>query len=94
MGRLAVNDAQTRLICRPYTDWVKRYCVRLLRTKGIDLKHAVLVSLRHLVRIHRRLSLATLMPRLDNVEAEGELAGEVGTLREEIQIYMYGHTND
>src|SRR6476620_739240 len=77
----------------PDADWVEQRCVQFLRTEGIDLKYAGLVSLSHLVRIHRSLNLATILPLLDDIEADAELAGDVGTLREEIEIYMHGRRN-
>jgi hypothetical protein len=72
----------------PDREWVESKCVEFLTTPSFHLNYAAIVSLSHLVRIHRRLDLKAIQPLLEQAESRGDLAGDVQVLRDEIEIYM------
>lgn len=76
----------------PDHEWVQSKCIDFLRTPSFNRRYAALVSLGHLVRLHGRLDTDTILPLLNDVEADPGLAYDVELLRHDIKVHMHRGT--
>ena len=77
---LALHDKDWR--------WVQNLCLSLLDDPNPDIRASALLGLGHVARLHRRLDLERVLPRVRASSGDSRLAPRVLELLEDIEIYV------
>jgi len=65
--RLAFHDPDWR--------WVLDKCLYFLKDEDLDVRKVAVTCLGHLARIHRRKEMSSLLPLLESIKNDDQLAG-------------------
>jgi hypothetical protein len=68
--------------------WVQEKCLYYIETGDNDLKNASILSLAHLARIHRKLDIDLVIPKLQSLRGNPLLQGRVEDALDDIEIFI------
>lgn len=68
--------------------WIQDKCIELSKSPDIDVAGLAITCLGHLARIHRTIELDKVLPVLNELRANRELAGRVDDALDDVEMYM------
>jgi hypothetical protein len=72
----------------PDWQWVQEECLRLTNHENWSIRAVAATCLGHLARVHRRLDLNRVLPRLEELKAEASTAGYAADAMSDIEMYI------
>jgi len=86
------NDMTIALLSASLFDddptWSEKMCVKYLCHRTLDVKLAALMGLGHIARIHDKLDLQVVLPKLAGMEKDSTLAGRVSDTLDDIRMFV------
>lgn len=70
-------------------EWTQNKCIEFLAGSDTAMRHAALLALLHLARIHGRLDLERVYPLIRDAKATPELAGVAENLEDDIEVFIH-----
>ena len=68
--------------------WVQDQCLRLLADSEEDVVATAILGLGHLARLHQRLDLDQVLPRLKTLQADPRFGGRVSDAYDDIRMFV------
>ena len=68
--------------------WVQDQCLRLLADSEEDVVATAILGLGHLARLHQRLDLDQVLPRLKTLQADPRFGGRVSDAYDDIRLFV------
>ena len=68
--------------------WVQDQCLRLLADSEEDIVATAILGLGHLARLHQRLDLDQVLPRLKTLQADPRFGGRVSDAYDDIRMFV------
>jgi hypothetical protein len=93
----AVASADPPIVCRalvsvalhdPDWEYAESLALQHVRDASPDVRRAAVTSLGHVARIHRKLHTDRVLPVLDELARDAELAGTVFDVRDDIATFL------
>lgn len=69
-------------------EWVERQCLEYTKHPNNDVRALAVTCLGHVVRIHRKLNLDRVLPRLKELESDDLISGRVEDVYDDIETYI------
>lgn len=67
--------------------WVERQCIRFIQHPNILIQRSAIISIGHLVRIHRALNTDATLPLLQEALKNPEIAGYANDTIDDIRVF-------
>jgi hypothetical protein len=72
--------------------WVQEKCLEFTNHKFLEVRRSAILGFAHLARIHKKLDLEIILPRLQQLKENSLIAGTVEDVIEDIRIFILDST--
>lgn len=85
----AICDALIRITYHdPDWHWVQEQCIRFTEFPDVEVRGLAVTCLGHLARIHRRLNLKEVLPVLESLLNDADVAPRVADTLDDIKMFI------
>lgn len=87
-ARVVADALLSAALHDPELAWVQTECLRHLDHADLGVRASAVIGLGHLARLHRRLDLGVVLPRLEHLQGDPQLGGRVNDVMDDIQMFV------